>query len=632
LLRPVEAIRFGETDCSSETAMVDSEAERWLEAALGIAAGSILDGKFRIVRLVGEGGMGAVYEAEHTVLRRRVAVKFLSGELAHNADAIGRFRREAEAAGRIGHDNICEVFDFGVTEQGSPYFVMPLLKGEALSAVIRRESPLPVDRAIDVVRQMLKALAAAHGVGIIHRDLKPDNVFLTTVGDREDFVKLLDFGISKMLRDPTAGGPGAGAGPGHPPTQTGYIMGTPSYMSSEQARSAKDIDARADIYAVGVILYEMLTGIRAFDGENFGEIVWKIYSEPVRPLRAHRPDISPELEAVVLRAMHRDRDQRFPTCEAFREALAEATGRTTGTHRIPQTVATMQADGAEAGAPRIPPRAPTTARTPHQGTLAEVTEYRVPRSRAGLWVGLAGGAVLALGLVLFLALRDGSDTPAAPTAKPPGRTTVARATDSSADRSAGAEADAKVEAPTDGSAATPADPTAAATGGTSGAGSDAGAAGPDAGPEPTLPPPPSQVTITLEGLPPGTHVRVDGVPVDSPTFQAPRSDSAKLTVAVRADGYRPLDLEVAADTSATIPIRLEPLADGADAGPRPRDAGTATRRDAGATAAADADAVRRDAGVTAAADTAVARPVDAGTARRDARGPIEGTVGWDDPI
>jgi serine/threonine-protein kinase len=165
-----------------------------------LKTGEVLDRKYRVIRLIGEGGMGAVYEAEHEAIRRRVAIKVLFPGFANDPDAVLRFHREAQAAGRIGHDNICEVIDIGQLPIGSPYLVMPLLKGEPLSETIRREAPLALDRAVDIASQVLDALGAAHRAQIAHRDLKPDNLFVTRLGDRGiEFIKVLDFGISKIL-------------------------------------------------------------------------------------------------------------------------------------------------------------------------------------------------------------------------------------------------------------------------------------------------------------------------------------------------------------------------------------------------------------------------------------------------
>jgi serine/threonine-protein kinase len=284
----------------------------------GREAGAVLDGTYRLVRLLGQGGMGTIYEAVHLGVERPVAIKFLNRDLAATPEARQRFEREAKAAGRIGHDNICEALDFGVDEAGFQFYVMPLLRGRSLALELRLTGPLPAARAFDIAGQALSALAAAHAAGLVHRDLKPGNIFLTTLGDRDDFVKVLDFGISKAIEgrlfddDPET------------LTRSGAVLGTPHYMAPEQARGDKDLDGRVDLYALGVILYEMLTGRRPFVGQSHGEIFWKVWNEPVVPPRQIRPDLPPALQDIVLRAMARDRALRFPSTEAMRSALLDA--------------------------------------------------------------------------------------------------------------------------------------------------------------------------------------------------------------------------------------------------------------------------------------------------------------------
>lgn len=270
---------------------------------------TVLDGKYRLEDVVGTGGMGAVYQATHLTLHRKVAIKLLHANYATDHRAISRFNQEARAAASIGHDNICEVTDIGVQENGSPYLVMPLLEGCPLSKLIRRE-PLFLDRLVDILCQTLAALDAAHRAHIVHRDLKPDNIFITQMGDRKDFVKLLDFGISKMLDSETITGA----------TETQSVLGTPHYMAPEQA-GGKQVDHRADIYAAGVILYELLVGKVPFNGKSHADIIYNIFTAPFPTPRSIKPSISPYVEAVVLKAMSRDPMQRFESAEAMRGTL-----------------------------------------------------------------------------------------------------------------------------------------------------------------------------------------------------------------------------------------------------------------------------------------------------------------------
>jgi serine/threonine protein kinase len=281
---------------------------------VAVGVDDILEGKYRIVRLLGEGGMGAVYEAEHTFLGRHVAIKLLSGEYGRSAEAVKRFYREAQAAARIGHESICEVTDIGQAPDGLPFIVMQLLQGQSLAAAIADGAPFPVGRAVDIASQALEALAAAHAAGIVHRDMKPDNVFLTRSGGRTDVVKLLDFGISKIRA----------TGTGTKLTQDGSVLGTPQYMSPEQARGDTDVDGRADVWAVGVIVFEMLTGRILFEGENYNKVIFNVVAAPILRLRALREGITPELDAVVMRALERALERRTPTALDFRDALLRA--------------------------------------------------------------------------------------------------------------------------------------------------------------------------------------------------------------------------------------------------------------------------------------------------------------------
>jgi serine/threonine-protein kinase len=273
--------------------------------------GTVLADKYRIVRQIGQGGMGAVYEAEHLVIGRRVAVKTLHAEYAHRSELVTRFHREAQAASRIGHLNIVEVLDFGKDEHDAPFLVMEFLEGRSLAGTLQRDGTFPVERAADVIGQTLAALDAAHAKGIIHRDLKPENIFLTDHGGRTDFVKLLDFGISKFQ---------TGFGEAKL-TTTGVTLGTPYYMAPEQAAGESDLDHRVDVYAMGAVLYESLTGRPPYEGSNYNALLAQILSTDPVPLLEFRPDVDPLLEQVVRTAMARRRTDRFASAGAMLEAL-----------------------------------------------------------------------------------------------------------------------------------------------------------------------------------------------------------------------------------------------------------------------------------------------------------------------
>lgn len=292
-------------------------SKRSLSSAADPLVGIVLDGRYRVSRILGEGGMGIVYEAFHQRLDRKVAIKVLREDFSSRADVVERFRREAKSASRIGHPNIVDVIDFGDTPLGSSYFVMELLEGEDLADLLSREVRLSPSRAVSIAYQCCRALASAHEKGIVHRDLKPENVFLLERGGFPDFVKLVDFGVAKMTElDHTEGAAGRKL------TRTGMIFGTPEYMSPEQA-NGQPLDHRVDIYALGIILFETLTGSVPFEGESFMAVLSKHAVHPVPPLREVWPGlrVSPELEAVVMRALTKQRDQRFPHMRAFADAL-----------------------------------------------------------------------------------------------------------------------------------------------------------------------------------------------------------------------------------------------------------------------------------------------------------------------
>ncbi|MCB9633257.1 MAG: protein kinase [Sandaracinus sp.] len=273
--------------------------------------GRVVGDRYRILGLIGEGGMGAVYEAEHLSVGRRVALKRLHPELATDAHAISRFQREARAAGATGHEHVVDVLDLGFAEDGAPYLVMELLTGESLATRLKRVRQVAPRRAAAIAGQVLSALEAVHALDVIHRDLKPDNIFLTKRHGRSDYVKVLDFGVSKMSaegKDPKL-------------TRTGVMVGTPHYMSPEQARGVRQLDHRVDLYAVGVILYECLSGQLPFSADNYHALLQSILAREPMPLDRLVLDLEPGLVAVVQRALAKKPDDRFPTARAMWEAL-----------------------------------------------------------------------------------------------------------------------------------------------------------------------------------------------------------------------------------------------------------------------------------------------------------------------
>jgi serine/threonine protein kinase len=268
--------------------------------------GAVLADRYEIIRRIGEGGMGAVYEGRHVVLRRQVAVKVLLEKFVEKTELVARLLQEARLASAIGHENIVDVTDFGTTADGRAFVVMEFLEGEALSALVIREAPLAIERCLRIARQIVSALGAAHGKGIVHRDVKPENVFLLRRGE-QDFVKVVDFGVSKAVRSREDGAELLRL------TRTGMVLGTPLYMSPEQARGNEDVDVRADVWAVGVLLYECLTGEVPFRANNYLGVISQVLTQEIQPPSKLRPElgIPPAVEAVVMRAMAKDRNDRY---------------------------------------------------------------------------------------------------------------------------------------------------------------------------------------------------------------------------------------------------------------------------------------------------------------------------------
>jgi len=277
--------------------------------------GTVVASKYRVDRLIGRGGMGAVYEATNTVIGKRVALKFLDKDAARDADAVARFQREAEAAGAVESAHIVHIFDSGVSEDDRPFLVMELLSGEDLRALLKREGRMPLTDAIHVTGQVLRALARAHAAGIVHRDLKPDNVFLCRRDDDPMFVKLVDFGISKVTRRHASA---------DTLTRRGVVLGTAFYMSPEQAQALRDIDGRTDLFSVGAILFEALAGRPPHVGAVYEAVLIDICTKDAPDIRSLVPEVPEGVASVLKRALARDRDQRFADANDFYDALSLA--------------------------------------------------------------------------------------------------------------------------------------------------------------------------------------------------------------------------------------------------------------------------------------------------------------------
>ena len=321
-------------------------------------------GNYLVTQKLGEGGMGSVYLAEHPHIGKKVALKVLHAEFASNQEVVSRFFHEAKAVNDIQHPNIVDIVDYGVLQHGTNdrlvYFIMEYLAGGTLSQLIRNESPLPPERTFSIALQVADALAASHRCNIVHRDLKPDNIILGQRGRERDFVKLLDFGIAKLTGDQ----------PGSRRTRAGIVMGTPAYMSPEQCDGRGAVDHRTDIYAMGIVLYEMLVGRVPFLGEGYGEVlVQHLTQPPVRPSQFRM--LSPHVEAVVLKALEKRPDMRYPTMEDMMRALADPVGYVEangGLQGFARTV--LQPSNGPISVVTRMPQVPT----PHPGSLSPISQ------------------------------------------------------------------------------------------------------------------------------------------------------------------------------------------------------------------------------------------------------------------
>jgi serine/threonine protein kinase len=374
--------------------------------------GQVLVGRYLIHKKLGEGGMGAVYYAQHTVLEKAVALKVLHGEFARKPDLVERFMQEAKAASRIRHENVIDISDFGATPDGLVFFAMELLSGHDLHEDIARHRlghvRIPWARSRAIFLQICSALAAAHGQGVVHRDLKPENIYLVEWLGHKDFVKLLDFGIAKLTEVSDSD---------RKLTRTGMLFGTPEYMSPEQARGER-VDHRVDIYAMGCILYQLVTGHVPFEAENFMGILSQHLTEAPPPIPPHVLDeigAPPGLAGIIGRALEKDRERRFQTIDDLANAIRALDGEAPRPVIPPQLARATPAP--VTGAQAVQAQA-TGARQKTQwtGSLSVPLEDEPavkPRSKAP-WIALVGIAA-AGGAVAAVLATGGGDTPAAVT-------------------------------------------------------------------------------------------------------------------------------------------------------------------------------------------------------------------------
>jgi eukaryotic-like serine/threonine-protein kinase len=293
---------------------------------ISLIPGMVLGGTYKIVRFIGSGGTGEVYEVEHIRVHRRYAAKVLLGKIASNPEAQKRFKREADVISKLNHPNIVQIVDFNQAEDGTLYLVMELLDGATLANEIKGCTRLPLHRVVPLVRQIASGLMALHEEGVFHRDIKPANLILVhLLGDEETTVKILDFGLSKVLGEDAE------------TTRTGAILGTPLYMAPEQAMGRKDIpiDRRTDVYSLAAVTYTMINGRPSFSGSSFAEVILQVTQEPPLPFE---PDLHlPEVEEVVRRGMAKGKDDRYPTALDFYQALAKAAALTSPAEPVDKT-------------------------------------------------------------------------------------------------------------------------------------------------------------------------------------------------------------------------------------------------------------------------------------------------------
>ncbi len=358
--------------------------------------GTTIDGRYHINTKIGEGGMGVVYLATHAIIGKKCALKVLRSDLSNESEVGARFVQEAQSAAAIGNEHIIEITDFGQLPDGSAYFVMEFLDGAALHDVIEEHSDLSLERTLDVMIQSCEALGAAHNSNIVHRDLKPDNIFLIKKGDTEDFVKVLDFGIAKVASQSSR------------LTKTGMIFGTPQYMSPEQA-AGTDVDARTDIYSLGIIMYEMLCGHVPFEADTFMGVLTKhLYEEPIPPRRLVPPvGVTQNVEAVLLKAIAKKPEKRYQTMSEFSEdLLALQDGRT------PEIVFDRMRDTA---ATTVPPPSPTEVVGSRAHKRQDIPGGK-GRSRWPIFAGI--GAVAVIGVVVAVFVLGVGTTPTKAQAQP----------------------------------------------------------------------------------------------------------------------------------------------------------------------------------------------------------------------
>ena len=393
-------------DVFGETVEAPSQPDLGAEDRAGLPSPGdvVLDGKYRVEKVIGVGGMGAVMLATHVALGQRAAFKFLLPSVAReHPEASERFVREARAVCNLRGDHVVRVVDVGRLEGGTAYILMEHLEGADLADHLAKVGPLPIETAVDLVLESCVAIAEAHAVGIVHRDLKPSNLFLAQRPDGSTILKVLDFGISKNV------GPD-GADVRDTLTRPGSVLGSPTYMSPEQIRGSRSVDARADVWALGVILHELLTGHPMFSGETYSAICAAVASDPATPLRCVLPGAPDALEAALLQSVEKAPDRRFASVAELARAIAPFGGTSAGSLALRAARLLRTSDAAV----EVPRPASSQGRITAPSTLSGIPAPARSRALGRVLVAPLAVAVLVLGATAIVSLRRAPEPPASP--------------------------------------------------------------------------------------------------------------------------------------------------------------------------------------------------------------------------
>jgi len=495
----------------------------------GIEIGAVLAGKYRVERVLGQGGMGIVVQAMHLQLHQPVAMKFLLSDVLGNQQIVQRFLREAQAAVRLKGEHVAHVIDVGTLETGTPYMVLEYLEGTDFASFPR--SQLTVGGTVDLMLQACEALAEAHSLGIVHRDVKPANFFITRRADGTLLLKVLDFGISKSLTASHL-------------TATQTAIGTPAYMSPEQMRSSRDVDHRTDIWSLGVVLYELLQGVPPFGGETFSSMVLTVVNDPLPKLTVRLPG---DLESVVYRCLEKDPAKRFQNIAELACALAKyAQSEVQAAISVQRTKGILRPESVVALGPGPAQRVPASTISGSAGAGT------VPRRSRGRWpiTGLAGTALIGGAIVLIVSRGDD----ASPQATSPA------AAGETADVAPHAQSIA-IDAPpsTKGRPAVAAGHNGTATPNAAAAAPLPPAAGP---PPPGRPPlmAPAAVSIVIESTPPGAQVFVSSEKTargTTPYVLELAPTSAPVEIRLARAGYKPMKKTIGPDSDPRLAFALE---------------------------------------------------------------------------